>query len=330
MNKNRLLKLFLRWLPLYLMLPMLANAALTFVGPVDPANGYPRWYKDSNGVRLTLCLDQNTFCLPMDDVDPALPVSFPNNFPGESFWWTGEASIDNVEGGQVLLVMAIEAAFAREVPFAGDRISFARVRIRARDIPLGTYRITHPYGQSIFEATSPVGRQINETNDVGAINEVFDGALAGDVGPFLVWNPAVAPAAPAGFVGDPNVAHRVIGSPNGTNFLRVERLIGGVFTTVGFTNEFNISGKLDTLPEEPILNVSPKGGVFATAPTVTITSSIASTIFYTLDASDPLTSPTRLTYTAPFQLPNCAVLKFAATTPSASSDVKTEVYVKTP
>jgi hypothetical protein len=328
--KDKFIKLLLGWLPLCLMFPVLAHAALSFVGPLDPANGFPRWYKDSRGVRLALCLDQNTFCQPLDGADPALPISFPTNFADESFWWTGEALIDNVEGGQVLLVMAIEGGFAGGVPLAGDRIAFSRLRIRARDVPLGTYRITHPYGQAIFEATSPIGRQINDTNDVGVQVESFDGALAGQVGPFLVWNPAVAPAAPAGFVGDPLVPHRVIGSPNGTNFLRVERRINGTFTEVGFTNEFRISGKLDTLPEEPILSISPKGGIFGTAPMVNITSSIPSTIFYTLDASDPLTSPTRLIYTAPFQLADCAAIKFAATTPNAQSDVKTELYIKAP
>jgi hypothetical protein len=328
--KDGCLKLLKKFVPLALLLPMFAHAALPFVGPLDPANGFPRWYKDSRGVRLALCLEQNTFCLPLEDTDPNLPVSFPDNFPGEAFWWHAEATLDNVEGGEVRLVLALEAAFAREIPQAGDRISFARVRIRARGIPLGTYRVTHPYGQSTFEATETDGRQINETNDVGITNEIFTGALAGDIGPFLVWDPSFAPAAPAGYIGDPTVPHRVIGSPRGTNFLRIERLINGRFRTVGFTNLFNVAGKLDTLPEEPILNISPKGGIYTTSPIVNITSSIPSTIYYTLDGSDPLTSSTRLTYNGPFRLPDCAALKFAAQTSNARSEVGTEIYIKVP
>lgn len=327
--KTRLKKLFLKVLPLTLLFPLYAQAALTFMGPLDPANGFPRWYKDANGVRLTLCLDVNTFCLPQEDIDPNLPVSFPDNFPGEAFWWNAGADV-NVDGGQVRLVLALEAAFAAEVPRAGDRISFARVRIRSRDLPLGTYRITHPYGQETFEVTNTNGRQINMTNDVGVANEQFGGALNGDIGPFLVWDPSAQPLAPEGFVGDPNVPHRVIGSPNGTNFLRVERLADGTFTTVGFTDLFSVAGKLDTLPEEPILSVSPKGGLFPVAPTVTIASSIPSDIFYTLDGSDPLTSATRISYLGPVQLPDCAAFRFASETADAKSEIQTEMYIKVP
>ena len=34
-----------------------AQAALTTVGPVDPDNGYPKWFGDPNGLRLEACLD---------------------------------------------------------------------------------------------------------------------------------------------------------------------------------------------------------------------------------------------------------------------------------
>jgi hypothetical protein len=319
----------LKFISLSLLVPQMALAALSFVGPLDPANGFPRWYKDSNGLRLTLCLDQNTFCLPLEDVDPDQAVSFPDNFPGEAFWWTADAAAD-VGDGEVQLVLALEAAFAGEAPVEGERISFARVRIRARGIPLGTYRITHPYGQEIFEATGTTGRQINMTDDVGIEIERFNGALSGAIGPFLVWDPSVAPFAPVGFVGDPNVEHAVIGSPFGTNFLRVERLVNGVYTTVGFSNLFSVQGKLDTLPEEPIVSITPKGGLFSAAPIVTIRSSIPANIFYTLDGSNPLTSLTRIRYTGPFQLPNCAAIKYSAQTSNARSDVGTELYVKAP
>ena len=35
---------------------MTANAVLERVGPVDPANGFPKWYMDITGVALELCL----------------------------------------------------------------------------------------------------------------------------------------------------------------------------------------------------------------------------------------------------------------------------------
>ena len=68
--------------------------------------------------------------------------------------------------------------------------------------------------------------------------------------------PAVAPAAPAGYLGDPNVIHKVVGSPTGRNFLRVN---GGGNTGLpqpqgtspgGVQNDlFAIQGKIDTGPD---------------------------------------------------------------------------------
>lgn len=302
-----------------------AFAGLSFVGPLDPAHGFPRWYKDLNNTRLQLCLDINTFCLPLN-VDPTLSISFPDNFPDEAFWWNGEGLV-NIGTGQIRLVMAIEAAFAGAVPVAGERISFARLRIRARGIPTGNYRITHPYGQHNFTVTSTTGRQINMTNDVGIEVEVFSGALKGDIGPFLIWDPAVLPLAPGGFIGDPAILHTVKGSPFGTNFMRVERWNGTSWIVQGFTNQFRVAGKYDTLPEEPIVSVSPRGGIFQIAPIVSIQSSIDSKIYYTLDGTNPLSSPTRQIYTEPIQLNGCAALKYAAETLNAISDIGTELYV---
>src|SRR5438128_10034643 len=53
-------------------------------GPVDPVNGFPQYYQDSNGLALQPCLDAvwggAGFALP----DPTLPLAFPNNFPVEA------------------------------------------------------------------------------------------------------------------------------------------------------------------------------------------------------------------------------------------------------
>src|SRR2546429_4051578 len=55
-------------------------------GPVDPVNGFPQYYQDSAGLALAPCLDAVCggvgFALP----DPNLPLSFPDNFPVETFY----------------------------------------------------------------------------------------------------------------------------------------------------------------------------------------------------------------------------------------------------
>src|SRR5262249_56138858 len=54
-------------------------------GRVDPANGFPVYYLDSNNLGLAPCLD--FICDPALPVpDPGQPTSFPCNFPPHSFF----------------------------------------------------------------------------------------------------------------------------------------------------------------------------------------------------------------------------------------------------
>src|ERR671920_558002 len=54
------------------------TAGLKQVGPIDETNGFPLWYKDTNNVKLELCLDPSDGNCIMGDVpDPTKPVSFP-------------------------------------------------------------------------------------------------------------------------------------------------------------------------------------------------------------------------------------------------------------
>lgn len=228
-----------------------ASAKLTAVGPKSRSHGFPLWYQDANGLKLELCLLKNAKrCLPLEGINSRLPVRFPTNFPDEAFWFSAETEIETTNGGSLLLVLAIEAAFSNDVVRRGDRVAFNRIRIRGFDLPLGTYRITHPYGVNVFNVTSTDRRNINFTDDVGIKDEVFTGALEGVVGPFLKWDPLVPPLAPAGFIGDPGVPHKFVGSPFGTNFLRVEKIDGPVVEEVGFTDELNIAGNIRTTKTE--------------------------------------------------------------------------------
>src|SRR3712207_1227792 len=68
--------------------PADAAVAKGTVGKKDPATGFPRWYQDSNGLRLGLCLEGPPLCL--EGLPNAGPASVPGNFPEEAFWWAGE------------------------------------------------------------------------------------------------------------------------------------------------------------------------------------------------------------------------------------------------
>src|SRR5919107_6381666 len=100
-------------------------AGLKEVGPIDEANGFPLWYKDTNNVKLELCTDPgDPYCIMGEVPNPAEPVSFPDNFPDEAFWSSAESSIDAGGGDSALLVTAVEAAFAGGPAKAGDQVSF--------------------------------------------------------------------------------------------------------------------------------------------------------------------------------------------------------------
>jgi hypothetical protein len=219
--------------------------SLTEVGPTAD-HGFPAWYRDSNGIRLEACTtldDPLCSTLPDEVPNPDAPVSYPDNFPGEFSYQLAGAQL-TVGGADVEIGMDLEGAWANEEVKEGDQIVFGRVRIRAKDIADGRYRVTHPYGQDQFVAD---GEGINFTQDIG-VNGGFGQALTSRVGPFLQWDPAVAPAAPAGYVGDPGIDHKVIGSPYGTNYVAVEQFDEATqsWSEVGRTDVFSIQGRKAT------------------------------------------------------------------------------------
>ncbi|WP_137821790.1 Ig-like domain-containing protein [Pseudomonas sp. D(2018)] len=243
-----------------------AQLAAVDPGPYTAATGgFPLWYQDraesdAAKLKLELCLSKalssrapgSYMCtlLPSPGIfDDTKPIAFPGNFPDESFWMLAEAEIDDPGNGIELeaYVAGIEAAFASEVPRQGDQQSFARIRIRVNVPVAGTYRVIHPYGVDTFNITAPGRRAINMTRDIGiGAPGDFRGAMAGNVGPFLVSRngPYRETDPQTGlvetFIGDPNLTEQVIGSPFGTNFVRIE----GPGGRVAQTNLFSLSGKV--------------------------------------------------------------------------------------
>lgn len=245
-----------------------ASANLAAVGPVNPQNGFPLWYQDTNGVAISLGLDPalNVFDPPIAGNAFSQQIGFGN----EGFYWIAESSL-SLPSGLALLRLAHEYAFATPAPADGGQVVFQRIRIRADVDTIGTYVVTHPYGVATFNVTAIIpGPEINSTVDgpLGTPNEVvpFAVSLNGPgvvdpcttgpctIGPFLR---AVTPAPPAGFVGSGIVAtSTVTGSPNGTNFFRIQGPVGanldGLGGNVVETDQFAVSGKIMGMAVTPV------------------------------------------------------------------------------
>ena len=225
------------------------GGGLAAVGPVDPQTTFPAWYSDANGVSLKLCIGDPLLCISAP-VDPGNPLSVQTGFGDEGFWWAADASMNVGSGGSALLVLAVEAAYSTGDVAPGAQMSFGRIRVRASGVqPGATYTVTHPFGTETLVADS-LGN-LRMTDDLGCLGVIpglvpcdWGLALVSRVGPFLVWDPAVPPAPPAGFVGDAATPHKVIGGVLGTNFFRIEGPnVGGPGSNVAQTDLFVVQGQ---------------------------------------------------------------------------------------
>jgi len=249
-----------------------SNKIIEF-GPEDPTTGYPTWYRDSgfehagtyyDSVDLEPCLgDKDPMCLPAPAPDPTKPMDpKTGNFPDEFFYYTyNAAGLVSSGGNPVLFESALEGTWAAEEVKDGDQAVFGRVRIRVEDLQAGgEYTVTHPQGVDKFVATADK-RGISYTQDIAAVPKGFDAAFKSRVGPFLRYAPNADDPndrPPAGYIGDPAEDHKVIGSPFGTNYVKIEGpAVGGLnnpnpcpgltATTSPdciYTELFNLMGKL--------------------------------------------------------------------------------------
>jgi hypothetical protein len=256
-----------------------AQAKLSAVGPVDAGTNFPTYYQDANGLRLEPCLTGPPLCFAA-----ASDLVAPD---GEAFYNNATATLATPGGGTATLVLALEAAYAGNG--TGQEITFARSRFSVSGglTPGATYKVTDPYGTSSFVANGAgaVPKNVG-TSDIGGLGPClgpnahaaggacdFGVALSGRMGPFLRWDPAVAPAAPAGYVGDGATPHRIVGSPTNTNIFRIDGPnVGGrgvnTIQTNLFTVEGKIAGPLQVTPSKLAFGSTPLG---STSPTQTVT-----------------------------------------------------------
>jgi len=204
---------------------------LAKVGPTDPQLHFPAWYRDRQGISLEACADAaDANCLlpaASATYDPAKPLSLDsatpalNNFPDEFFYFNSTSVTTNAGPiSKMLVENNLEGAFANGAPTLGDQMVFARFRVKIEDglTPSTKYTLVHPYGTA--DITTDAGATgIFVTRDVPIAPLDFKGALNTRLGPFLQWDPNVAPNAPDGYVGAPGTPHQVTNSPVGTNYV---------------------------------------------------------------------------------------------------------------
>jgi hypothetical protein len=116
-----------------------AQADLTAVGPTNAVTGVPDWYADAAGNKLTLCVDDIN-CGPNSSLSEFLA----SDGSGEAFYWRGVSNDVSIGGGAVSTAFALEAAFPNGA--GSPPQTFIRMRIKARGVAAGTYRIDSPYG----------------------------------------------------------------------------------------------------------------------------------------------------------------------------------------
>jgi hypothetical protein len=254
-------------------------SGLVAVGPTSSSHGYPAWYEDSNGLRLEQCLDlEQPFCDPAflagEMPDGLSPITFPENWPMESFYFLADSNIDLPGGGRATLVSGLEATFANEAVVEGDQVVFGRVRFDIDFPGAGTYTVTHPYGKDTFDVSAAEADGFRYVEDITPAPENFTLAMKSRINPFLRWDTGLLTAADGSkYVGDPAVEHKVTGSPLNTNFFRIEGPnIGGPGVDVIETDLFTVMGKVATNAgidaEKAILNESSAGSyldVFASS-----------------------------------------------------------------
>jgi hypothetical protein len=214
---------------------------LAAVGPVNTVNGFPAWYQDSTGRRVEPCLDRdNPLCgFLAGDVPAAGPIAFPSNFPGEFFYQLVAANLTFPTGGSAALTLGLEGAFANGGAVPGDQQVFARTRIVVKGGPANsTLTFTYPFGTATVDTDATGAGKLVEDKTPAVGN--FTTPLAGNFGPFLVWDTGTVKDSTGEYAGDPAVAHKVAGSPFGTNVFSV----GGPITAS--TDQFTVSGKIST------------------------------------------------------------------------------------
>ena len=209
------------------------QAGTVIVGGASRPSGFADRIVDSNGVSLSMCLagtgvPDGTAANPciFDTVESGNDFSAALGRGLEAFWFLAD-NVFATSGPAAIIgrvVTGVESTFLPAIVADGNQTQFQRLRIRMDVNATGRYTVEHPWGSKTYEvlALQPgSGLSKGEINDTLDVPFAPGQAVAGIVTPFLKWDPAVPPAAPSGFLGDGFTPHAVVGSPCGTDFVRV-------------------------------------------------------------------------------------------------------------
>jgi hypothetical protein len=232
-----------------------ANATLSrTVGAPDTSTGFPTFYQDVNGTKLGLCLVSSN-CLAGTTVpDPNQPASVASgNFPGEAFYAYASADVTLTGGGRLRWLAVLEAAFLTGDVVDGDQMTFTRIQLSGSKINTKVYPVDTvltartPYGNisGTVKKDGTLARNRKESAP-GTVDNQFirpaTEATTGYGGTFLRWDQRIAPAAPAGFIGNPDVIHAVTGAKAGyENSVQVFRGTAAISPAV---NQFSVGGQI--------------------------------------------------------------------------------------
>jgi hypothetical protein len=237
-----------------------AQANLSAVGPTNAVTGVPAWYADAVGNKLALCID-DVNCGPNSTLADFLAP----DGSGEAFYWRGVSNDVAIGGGTVATSFSLEAAFPNGAGTPPQ--TFVRMRIKAKGVTPGTYRIDSPYGS--FDVVSD-GVKVNlGPSDVVCVQPAVSapcnfGSILGvsptgtDLVAFLHGT-----GMPAGYFGNGAGTSVVTGGNNAVNTLTVT----APDRSKASTDQWTITGKQFDPNAAPIAPLSTPAPIQAPAPT---------------------------------------------------------------
>ena len=273
--------------------PFLGASGTASAAPFAPARasqldmgGFPLWYQDANGIRVQPCFDPNdpNCVAPISATyNPALPMSFPGNYPDEWFYSAADSDLMVVNDSANCpsftatavanpgsrIHMALEGSFLNGTITSGDQMVFGRLRVVSTAgnglCPNSWYTFRTPYGPITLQTDAAAEIQgaaaSASTIDVGCLPSPtkpcdFNAALAAPVlGVGLLHQ--VNAAAP-GYLGSGLGLDTVTGGLNGFNQFDIVRWPAGSTPSAGLgvdclaltcellgsTDQFTVAAKL--------------------------------------------------------------------------------------